>query len=35
MDHYSFCTSRMLEAGFLLETDNDSIEDIESEFGGF
>ena len=35
MDHYSFCTSRMLEAGFLLEADNDSIEDIESEFGGF
>lgn len=32
MNHYSFCISKMLEAGFILDMDNDTIENIESEF---
>lgn len=31
MDHYVFCTSKMLEAGFVLEADDEVIEDIDSE----
>lgn len=29
MDHYSFCVSKMLEAGFVLESDDEVIEDVD------
>lgn len=31
MDHYSFCVSKMLEAGFVLESDDEVIEDVDSD----
>lgn len=36
IEHYAFCTTKMLEAGFLLKEEETEIEDIDTNFdGGF
>ncbi|MBQ0039636.1 MAG: response regulator [Treponema sp.] len=32
MDHYALCINKMLEAGFVLEDDDEEIEDVDTEY---